>query len=39
MTTQFASVRVPAERVLHIYRVDRPGQVRGVPWLAPAITR
>jgi capsid protein len=34
MTTQFASVRVPADRVLHIYRVDRPGQVRGVPWLA-----
>lgn len=39
MTTQFTSVRVPAERVLHIYRVDRPGQVRGVPWLAAAITR
>lgn len=39
MTTQFASVRVPADRVLHIYRVDRPGQVRGVPWMAPVITR
>jgi lambda family phage portal protein len=39
MTTRFESVRVPAERVLHIYRVDRPGQVRGVPWLASAITR
>jgi lambda family phage portal protein len=38
-TTQFASVRVPADRVLHIYRVDRPGQVRGVPWLSAAITR
>jgi len=38
-TTQFYSVRVPAERVLHIYRVDRPGQIRGVPWLASAITR
>lgn len=38
-TSQFASLRIPADRVLHIYRVDRPGQVRGVPWLAPAITR
>jgi lambda family phage portal protein len=31
------SVRVPASEILHIYRKDRPGQVRGVPWLAPAI--
>lgn len=38
-TTQFASVRVPADRVLHVYRVDRPGQIRGVPWLANAIQR
>lgn len=33
------SVRTPADRVLHVYRVDRPGQVRGVPWLASAIAR
>lgn len=39
MTTKFESVRTPADRVLHVYRVDRPGQVRGVPWLASAITR
>lgn len=39
MTTRFESVRVPADRVLHIYRVDRPGQMRGVPWLASAISR
>lgn len=32
-----ASARVPAEDVLHIYRKERPGQVRGVPWLAPVI--
>lgn len=38
-TTTFSPQRVPAERVLHIYRVDRPGQVRGMPWLASAITR
>lgn len=39
MTTRFESVRTPADRVLHIYRVDRAGQVRGVPWLASAVTR
>lgn len=33
------SRRIPAADVLHVYRVDRPGQVRGVPWLAPAIIR
>lgn len=36
---KFESQRVAADAVLHIYRVDRPGQVRGVPWLATAITR
>jgi lambda family phage portal protein len=25
-------------RVLHIYRVNRPGQVRGVPYFAPVLT-
>lgn len=35
----FMSERVPADMVDHIYRVDRPGQVRGVPWLAPAALR
>lgn len=34
-----ASKRVPAADVAHIYREDRPGQVRGVPWLAPVILR
>jgi lambda family phage portal protein len=38
-TSRFESARVPAERVLHIYRLDRPGQSRGVSWLAAAITR
>jgi len=28
---------VPAESVLHIYRVERPGQVRGIPWGASAM--
>ena len=28
---------VPAEEVLHNYRMLRPGQVRGVPWMAPVM--
>jgi lambda family phage portal protein len=28
---------VPADQVMHTYRVLRPGQVRGVPWLAPVM--
>lgn len=35
----FASKRVPAEDVLHIFRTDRIGQVRGVTWYAPIIVR
>lgn len=31
--------RVPASEVLHVFRVDRPGQARGVSWLAPVIVR
>lgn len=31
------SKRVPASDVLHVYRVDRPGQARGVPWCAPVM--
>ena len=30
-------VAVPADKVLHQYRPRRPGQVRGEPWLAPAL--
>lgn len=32
-------VRVPAEDVVHLFRPDFPGQVRGVSWFAPAILR
>jgi lambda family phage portal protein len=28
---------VSADQIMHIYRVLRPGQVRGVPWLAPVM--
>lgn len=38
-TTRFESQRVDAARVLHVYRVERPGQVRGVSWLASAIAK
>ncbi|MCG9083947.1 phage portal protein [Laribacter hongkongensis] len=32
-------VRVPAEAVLHVYEPTRPGQLRGVPLLAPVLLR
>jgi len=32
-------IRVPASQVLHVYRVLRPGQKRGMPWLASAARR
>jgi len=28
---------IPADKVLHLYRVDRPGQTRGIPWITPAL--
>lgn len=28
---------VKAEDVIHLYRVDRPGQVRGMSWLSPVM--
>jgi len=31
--------RVPAYEVIHCFRVDRPGQERGVSWLAPVMIR
>ncbi len=33
----FAPARVDAENVIHLMQETRPGQVRGVPWLAPVI--
>ncbi len=35
----YVSKRVPAEDVIHVYDVDRPGAVRGVSWLAAAIAK
>lgn len=31
--------RVPASEVIHVFRPDRPGQERGVSWLAPVMIR
>jgi lambda family phage portal protein len=36
---RLASQRVEASRVLHLFERLRPGQVRGVPWFAPAIVK
>lgn len=33
------SRRIPATDVIHIYRTDRPGQGRGIPWAAPVLLR
>jgi lambda family phage portal protein len=29
--------RIPASDILHLYRPDRPGRVRGIPWTAPSM--
>ncbi|MEO2048539.1 MAG: phage portal protein [Pirellulales bacterium] len=28
---------IPADQMLHFFRVDRPGQSRGIPWITPAL--
>lgn len=38
-TLNLKSNFIPASEVLHLYRQDRPGQVRGVPWLSPVIIK
>ncbi|MFG1414044.1 phage portal protein [Xanthobacter sp. VTT E-85241] len=38
-SSTFLSERVPASEVDHIFRIDRAGQVTGVPWLAPTLLR
>lgn len=32
-----ASRRIMAENIIHLYRMERPGQRRGITWLAPVI--
>jgi lambda family phage portal protein len=38
-SSELGYVRVPAEEVLHVFEPIRPGQIRGVSWLAAAIVR
>lgn len=33
------SERVPAEDLIHVFRVDRPGQTRGVSWYTPVAEK
>ncbi len=33
------SVRVPASEILHIYKILRPGQIRGEPWLSRVLLK
>lgn len=39
VATTFDTVRVPVEELLHCYRQDRPGQLRGVTFLADVMLR
>jgi len=32
-------VRVPAEQICHVFHPIAEGQIRGVPWVAPAMVR
>jgi len=33
------TIRIPAAEIIHLYRVLRPGQIRGEPWLARALVK
>jgi lambda family phage portal protein len=35
LRTSLVSRRIPANEIIHIYRQDRPKQMRGVSWFAP----
>lgn len=32
-------IRIPASEILHVYRMLRPGQIRGRPWMASIILK
>ena len=36
---QNPSTRIPAKDIIHVYRTERPGQTRGEPWMAPAMSQ
>jgi len=37
--SSLATIAIPADEIAHVFRQDRAGQVRGVPWMAPAMLR
>jgi len=37
MTNRRRLERVPADEIIHLYRMDRPNLTRGVTWLAPVM--
>lgn len=37
MSTRSMSRRIDAGEIAAVFRVDRPGQVRGIPWAAPVV--
>ncbi|MET3996011.1 lambda family phage portal protein [Bradyrhizobium sp. S3.9.2] len=39
ITGSLQPVRVPASDVLHVFKCTRPGQMRGVPLITPALVR
>ena len=39
LNTSLVPVRIPASEVLHIFKCTRPGQMRGVPLITPALVR
>ncbi len=36
-TVEAEYMEVDAKHILHLFRVDRPGQRRGIPWTTPAL--
>jgi lambda family phage portal protein len=38
-TMTFTSSRIDADSVIHVFRLDRPGQSRGIPWLSPIMVK
>lgn len=39
LRSAFTTVKVPANEIQHIFQTDRPGQLRGITWLAAALIR
>lgn len=33
------TVRIDAKEIIHLFRVLRPGQIRGEPWLSQALVK